>query len=158
MADKLYQMNISYVPKEDRLLLKISTKNSNEYRLWLTRRFSGLLINVLNKEITNRGGSSSIASSKITTRMFKDGAFEKSYEGGNVTFPLGESGILAYKINAGNNKDGDLQLELSPEQGQGLTVNLNKSLLYMFHNLLAQGVEQSGWGPVSIETASMKLH
>jgi len=158
MPDKLYQMNVSYVPKEDRLLLKVSTKSGDEYRFWLTRRFTGLLFNVLNKEIDKSGGMPSVASSQETTKMIKQGAFEKSYDDKSVSYPLGESGVLAYRINAGNNKDGNLQLEISPEKGQGITVNLNKSLLYMFHNLLSQGIDQTGWGLISNEAASMRIH
>ena len=36
MTDKLHQMNVTYIPKEDRLLLKISTTQKDEFRIWLT--------------------------------------------------------------------------------------------------------------------------
>ncbi len=158
MPDQLYQMNVSYVPKEDRLFLRVSSKSGDEYRLWLTRRFTGLLVNVLNKEIDKSGGLPSVTSNQETTKMIKEGAFEKSYEEKSITYPLTESGILAYRINTGNTEDGNLQLELSPEQGQGITINLNKSLLYMFHNLLSQGIDQTDWGLISDAAASTKIH
>ena len=39
MSSKLHQLTMSYLPKEDRILLRIGTAQNTEYRLWLTRRF-----------------------------------------------------------------------------------------------------------------------
>jgi hypothetical protein len=159
MPDQLHQINISHDGKEDRLLLRISTNEGNEFRLWLTRRYTNLLLGVLNKEIDNRGGAPSVAGSDETTKMLKDGALEKKYESEKAkSFPLGENGALAFRINARNTEDGNLVLELLPEEGQGITLNLNKSLLYMFHNVLTQGVTQAGWGLQTEAPASMKVH
>ena len=49
MSDQLHQMNISHNGKEDRLLLRVSTGAGDECRLWLTRRYTGLLMGILNK-------------------------------------------------------------------------------------------------------------
>lgn len=158
MADKLHQMNIVYNPKEDRLFLRISTMHGDEFRIWLTRRFTGLLYNVLNKRMEKSGGIPAVAASTETRKMFRDGAMEKKYEGENKSFPLGEEGILAYRINTAESEDGNLQLEISPEHGQGITVNLNDSLMYMFSNLLTQGMDQAGWKLVNENSGSTKVH
>lgn len=158
MTDQLHQINVSYSPAQDRLLLRISTQGSDEYRIWLTRRFTSLLMGLLNKEMDNRGGMPTVASSKETTKMLKDGALEKKYEEKNATFPLGESGILAYRINAGTRKDGNLSLEILPEKGKGITLNLNKSLMYMVHSVLTQGVSQASWQLAGADTVSTKVH
>lgn len=158
MTDKLHQMNIAYVPKEDRLLLRVSTLQGDEFRLWLTRRYTVLLFGVLNKYMDKSGGAPTVAANEQTRQMFKEGAMEKKYEEDVKNFPLGETGILAFKINAGNTEDGNLQLEIAPEEGQGITVNLNDSLMYMFSNLLTQGVEQAGWNITNENSASMKVH
>ena len=50
-------MNVSYAAREDRLLLRVSTSEDEEFRIWLTRRYTGLLLGVLNKEMDDRGGS-----------------------------------------------------------------------------------------------------
>jgi hypothetical protein len=39
----LHQMTMSYVAEEDRILFRLSTKDKKEYRMWLTRRFIGVL-------------------------------------------------------------------------------------------------------------------
>jgi len=40
---RLHQMTVKYLPTEDRMLLRIATSEKTEYRLWLTRRFIGVL-------------------------------------------------------------------------------------------------------------------
>ncbi|MEP1028816.1 MAG: hypothetical protein ABJI62_03900, partial [Alphaproteobacteria bacterium] len=39
MTKRLHQMTVTYVPTEDRMMLRIATSEKTEYRLWLTRRF-----------------------------------------------------------------------------------------------------------------------
>lgn len=78
MTSRLHQINVSHNTLEDRLLLRISTNTGEEFRMWLTRRYTSLLIGVLNKEIDERGGAPSVAGSEETTKMLKNGALEKS--------------------------------------------------------------------------------
>lgn len=158
MITRLHQMNISYMPAEDRLLLKVSSRSGEEYRLWLTRRYTGLLVNVLQQEFDRSGGKQVIAASADTTRMYREGAFEKTYEDQCVDYPLGEEGILAFRINLSRLKNGNLKLEMGPQQGQGLSLNLNKSMLYMFNNLLNQGIDQAGWNLPTGERISSRVH
>ena len=53
MSSPLHQMTMSFSAKDDRLLLRLSTRDMTEYRLWLTRRFVkvlwGALIQILEK-------------------------------------------------------------------------------------------------------------
>ena len=159
MNDQLHQINIAHNPKEDRLLLRISSGGGDEYRLWLTRRYTGLLLGVLNKEMDSRGGAPSVAGSKETTTMLKKGALEKKYDNENVSnFPLGEQGVLAFRINTRNTDEGNLVLELLPEKGKGITLNLNKGLLYMLHNILTQGITQAGWNLQTESSPSNQVH
>ena len=80
MTTQLHQMNVSYFPVEDRLLLKISSRNDDEYRLWLTRRYAQLLLKILDGEMDKSGGKHAVASNEKTRKMYKEGAFEKAYE------------------------------------------------------------------------------
>ncbi|NKB38655.1 MAG: hypothetical protein GKR93_16095 [Gammaproteobacteria bacterium] len=159
MSDQLHQINISYQPKEDRLMLKISSGNGDEYRFWLTRRFTGLLLGVLNKEMDARGGAPSVAGKEETTKMIKKGALEKKYEAEKVqSYPLGENGVLAFRINTRSPEEGNLVLELLPEKGKGITLNLNQALLYMLHNILTQGITQANWALQTESSVSMQVH
>jgi hypothetical protein len=155
MTDKLHQINVTYSGKEDRLLLRVTTIKGNEYRIWLTRRFTGLLFNILNKAMEQHGGAPSIGSEDQTKQMFKSGAFEKKFEEEkSKSFPVGEGGFLAFVIKTGNTQEGNLHLEILPEKGQGVTFNLDKQLQYMLHNLLSQGIARAEWHITNPESIS----
>lgn len=146
MTDRLHQININYHAVEDRLLLRINTRLGNEFRIWLTRRCTQRLLDVLQKAIDRLGGMPAVASRPETTRMFRQGALEKPYEEERVQqFPLGQEGFVACRVKAARAADDNLALELLPEQGQGVTMNLNQSLLFMFYNLLSQGIGRADW-------------
>lgn len=162
MEDKLHQMNITYSTREDRLMLRVTTQAGDEYRIWLTRRFTGLLFKVLENEMDKRGGIAAIGNKQQTRQMFKAGAFEKQFEEEkSINYPLGEEGFLAFGIKSANKQNGDLMLELLPEEGQGVTINLNASLLYMMHNLVSQSLIKAEWQRQVTDSAnqdSLKVH
>jgi len=145
MTDQLHQINIAYVDKEDRLLMRATTKNGDEYRVWFTRRYAGLLMDIINKGMNERGGMTALGSAPQTTDMIKEGALEKPFESNVKNYPLGEKGILGFGIKTNTSEDKILRLQLLPENGQGITLNLNDSLMYMFHNLLSQGIVRADW-------------
>lgn len=139
-------------------MLRVSSKGGDEFRLWLTRRYTGMLMNILKVELAKFGGEPTLASSDETRDMIKGGAFQQSFAGGSTSFPLGESGMLGFRINSELSGEGVLRLELLPEQGQGISVNLNKTLLYMLHNLITQGIDQAGWNLLNHAGESMNVH
>jgi hypothetical protein len=159
MSDQLHQLNINYIPVEDRLMLRINTLGGDEFRVWLTRRFTELLLNLLTREIDKHGGVPTLASTPETKKLFKQGAMEKRYEEEKITnYPLGETGFLASKINYKAAAEGVLKLEILPEKGQGVTLNLNKTLLFMFYNLLSQGCSQSAWKILNDQPSAQNVH
>ncbi len=140
-------------------MLRINTKKGDEFRIWLTRRFAGLLLNQLSKEMDKYGGEPTVASSPEIKQMFKDGSMEKRYEYDKiVNFPLGEPGILAFGMKFKSDADNILVLEIPPENGQGITLNLNKSMLFMFCNLLTQGCSQATWRLLDDDQSQMRVH
>lgn len=159
MTGSLKQLNISYQPKEDRLLLKVSTSGNSEYRVWLTRRFTSLLLRVLNQQMDKVGGMHAAASSEKTREHFREGAFNQPYdEPVSSVYPLGEEGILAFRINAGEAPDGTLKLQLLPEEGNGVNFALDKSMLYMLYNLLEQGLTRTDWNLQELQPPPSSLH
>ena len=158
--DKLHQINVTYNGSEDRLLLRTTTKHRDEYRIWLTRRFTSLLLDMLVKAMDKYGGLASLGSNPKTKAMFKSGAMDKKFEEDNAAnFPLGKNGFLAYAIKTTDMPDGNLHLEILPRKGVGISVNLDKPLLYMFHNLLAQGIAKAEWHLTQVqEMQSGRIH
>jgi hypothetical protein len=160
-TNKLHQINMQYSSKEDRILLRTSTENNDEYLIWLTRRYTKLLIDILDKEIEQRGGTTTIGTQKETKKLLNDGAFEKPYvEETPKTHPLGEKGVLAFGIKTGSDKNGNFALVIQSESGKGITYNLNDSLIYMFYSLLTQSIERAEWklGKLTQNPENNQLH
>ena len=146
MRKALQQINMIYVPEQDRLLLRISTAGDAEYRIWLTRRYSALLLQVFDRQIEREGGYQELASRNDTLERLRGGALGQPYAPAvRMQYPLGEQGVLAYKINVGKEASGAMSLQLLPEQGQGINFTLDKPTLYMLYNVLEQALSQTDW-------------
>lgn len=156
--NSLQQINISYDPEQDRLLLKAGTGDGTEYRVWLTRRYAGLLFRVLQEHIDKAGGAHQLASDPQTTGHLRQGAFEQAWDDGRHRFPLGEQGVLGYAIKAGLRKAGGINLQLLPRVGQGMNLNLDPPLLYLMTNLLEQATLQADWKLSGATAVSAPLH
>ncbi|MEY4641612.1 MAG: hypothetical protein RLZZ227_1606 [Pseudomonadota bacterium] len=159
MSNALQQINLNYVPEEDRLLLKVRTADEAEYRIWFTRRYSALLLQIFTDRIEREGGYQELASRKQTLDQLRGGAFDHSYDApSKAQYPLGENGVLGYRINVGKDDSGATTLQLLPEQGQGVTFTMDKSTLYMLYNLLEQALPQTEWNLHGSGTARGPLH
>jgi hypothetical protein len=144
MPAPLEQINVSYQPGEDRLLMKV-TSNREEYRIWLTRRYTALLLGVLENQLNALGTPTATRTGNLASKL-KQGAYEKPFKAENTRkYPLGEQGILGYRINVSKPKDGSVNLQLLPEQGQGLNLKLDEATTTMFCNLIEQGLTQTDW-------------
>jgi hypothetical protein len=156
----LQQINVSHEPEQDRLLLRASTAAGAEYRLWLTRRYTALLLQVLQRRINAAGGMQQLAASSQTTKHLRQGALEQPWDDSrSPSFPLGADGVLGYSISTGDLEGGLLNLQLLPREGQGLNLTLDQSLLYLLHSLLEQSVLQADWNlPLASATAGNALH
>ena len=160
-TNKLHQINMQYSNVEDRILLRTSTENNDEYLFWLTRRYTKLLIDIFDKEIDKRGGTTTIGTKKETTSLLNEGAFEKPYvEETPKNHPLGEDGVLAFGIKTGTDDNGNLVLIIQSESGQGITYNLNDTLIYMFYSLLTQSIARAEWdiGKLSQDASNKQIH
>lgn len=153
MSGALQQLNISYNPIEDRLLLRANAGGAGEFRVWLTRRYSVLLAKVLSDLIEKEGGMRELASSRDTINQLKGGAFDKEYSPpvaatsntSGPALPLGANGVLGYRISANRKTGGAMNLQLLPEKGPGLNLDLDRTMLFMLYNLLEQGLAGSEW-------------
>ena len=47
MSEKIHQMQITFVPVQDRLMFRLNTTAQTEFKLWFTRRYVKLLWQVL---------------------------------------------------------------------------------------------------------------
>jgi hypothetical protein len=150
---RIAQIQVSYAPLEDRLLLRMSTEDGSELRFWLTRRFIKLLAPVLN-DIAQKSGRGAMIPDSDTRRTVADfergealaGAdFSSGYEDGAKTLPLGESPILLARIQTQRSPTGTSVVSLHPQEGTGVELALDGKLLYSLMQLLEQGIRSAEW-------------
>jgi hypothetical protein len=151
----LRQMNISYEPVEDRLLLRITAGepgNLDEYRIWLTRRFVRIIWSLLEKAVA----SEPVTDPRVPTesagaiREFKQAAalaeadFSTPFSAEPTRTPLGPTPLLVCKIQIRQHTTGHLMI-LETAQGQTVNLALNTGLIHSFRKLLADQTLKAQW-------------
>ena len=153
MSPKLRQLNVTYVPEEDRLLLKVSTSDDQEYRAWCTRRFVRLLLDRLEilfeSEVTETQVVPQEVRKDVAQLKHRDAvteqAFTKPYEAEPVSYPLGESGILLTQLSYREKDGGHVTMALSGSGGKGVTLNMDSKLQHHFYEIMSRACQRAGW-------------
>lgn len=150
---QLHQIQIQFVPREDRILLRIKTTDKSEFRFWMTRRYVKLLWPVVVKMLEadqqiqlqeNQAAKSAVLSFQHEKALQK-GDFATQFSEDSSNLPLGETPILLAKIQLKRRNDGGNLLCMHPEKGEGIDLGLNEVLLHSFSKLLADAVSVSDW-------------
>ncbi len=165
----LHQISCRYDAFEDRLLLSISTRDKAEYRCWLTRRFALSLINdfkVNTAKFRMAKPADPVASSNIDPKEMADfqqaadtqkGNFEKKFEPCEE-FPVGEEGFLVKTITLTPKGNEKLLLIILPNKGKGINLNINKSILNNFFEVIERALSLSGWVDQNTLSSQQHLH
>jgi len=167
MTDKTDQYQMAYVAEQDRMLLRIGTRDKAEYRLWLTRRAVKLLWHGL-LQVVEAGAAKDtpIEADKREAILYfehqsavEQADFETSFEETASSFPLGEEGVLVSHMRVDRKPDGTYTLRLDPKKGKGITINLHEKLMHSFMQMLIDFSNLAEWGldlrlPMSESTAS----
>lgn len=157
MTERLHQLNIHFDPVEDRLLLRMTVAGADgrhEYRIWLTRRFIGLLWQSLQRTIDDvlQADQRISPSGRDAVRRFQQESalaqadFSTPYAEGAADAPLGETPLLVSKARVGRAAQGGSVLTLEAAGGPAVRINLNDQLLHAFMKLLSDGARNAQWG------------
>jgi hypothetical protein len=153
MSQKIHQMQIAFVPVQDRLMFRLRTTARAEFRFWFTRRYVKLLWQAVKQMLNNtqsgiiadphtRQAMISLEHEQALTQM----DFQTQYrEEPEISRPLGEEPVLVSKIQTRPGPENTQVLCLQPEQGQGLDIVFNSTLLHSFCKLLEEGVQKAEW-------------
>jgi hypothetical protein len=153
MSPQLRQINVSYIDKEDRLLLRVSTSVEAEYRLWCTRRFTRLLLDRLDglfqQEVAVTVSAPAPARREVARMQHNlavsEDAFGKAYEAQPTAFPLGESGLLVTTIKYNKLNSGILRLQFTDGGDKGMALSLTEGLQHQLYELFLRASEKAGW-------------
>jgi hypothetical protein len=158
MTSQIHQISLSYSSEEDRLLLIITTRELEEYRIWLTRRYTSILLGVVRKIIQDFGGLTDQSVSQEVQNLFKDGAFDKPLEQNTGSLPFGNDGILAYGLSTEQIDEMQFAIELFSKEQRKISFGFNKANIVMFHNLLQQCLLKTNWNIVEIVPKGENIH
>lgn len=151
MSDTVSQIQASYHPSEDRILLNIKTLNDQVYLAWITRRFLKLLIPVLHGQHPTTGKSLFDEKTSHIQQAQKEktqlsGDYESQYlKPEDPQYPLGEEPILLAKITFKDIYSEKGSLALEPEKGQGILLPYHPELLGPLIKIFAKALEPADW-------------
>lgn len=161
----LEQLNLSYLPAEDRILLRVGlsaasqdAKEKHEVQIFLTRRMLKLMWPAMMEATTahlrlNRP-EAAFASEELLNmdhdeaiqHIAETGNFDRAYDGEDRKILNGERPFLLETIKFHLQKDAPLWLQFFPVQGGTVDLKLDTELLHGFCKLLIDSERASGWG------------
>ena len=157
----LNQFQITYQAAEDRILLRATFREDSdklqEIRAWLTRRMVRnlwpKLLESLEAQVTLDNPGAAQARSLIVgmdhqasvAAIEQGGRFGVPFQPAENDFPLGETPIVITRAKFSMAAGQPVQIELSPEDGNGFQMGLTTELLHGFCRLLQQAVANSDW-------------
>ncbi len=156
----LHQLNITFNPGEDRLLLRLTADDGrglSEYRFWLTRRFVIILWQaldqVLDKEVM--AAAPTAAASQAAHRTMKEFQRESAIESSDFSTPyaeetpkqtpLGENPLLVSKLQVRRQETGQYILVLHDANNQGINLTVNLNIIHSLRKLLSNATVAAQW-------------
>lgn len=150
---QLHQINAQYDVAQDRLLLRISTRDRLEYRLWLTRRITALLWPGLfrlleSSEPVRRQAYPDSQQAMLEFQhehALQQTDFSQSFDADALTPALPEP-LLVHKVQMRRSSEQLYVLLFSPPEGPGLQIQLPEKMVHALAKLIADGVKAANWG------------
>ncbi len=156
---QMHQMQLTYVAVEDRLLFRVNTKARQEFRFWMTRRYTAMLWHTLTQLLANRASAPGVAPAVPHSDPLAEAAkqeikhqevvsqadFKTQYQE-STYLPLGESPILLFSIGVKPGPQSEALLCLHPEQGQGIEMVLNEQIVHSLCQLILDTATRAEWG------------
>jgi len=150
---KLQQLKVEFNPEQDRLLVRVSSDDSKEILLWLTRRCVKLLWPALLKVAQSTPEIASQADPEVKKALLgfhhekavRQADFSTPYREIARERPLGADPILVARVQARRNERGGSVVSFLPRTGQGVHLTLDDAVLHSFFRLLQSSVAKAEW-------------
>jgi hypothetical protein len=164
---QIHQMSVTYLPEQDRILMRINTTEGEEMRMWLTRRLMVGLWPLLSKLLTEHllklesAGASLAGANPELKKMLAEfrkeeflqhADFDTPYQEGQGRLPLGEEPLLVTDVDAAPLANGPLRLNFNERPAssgdtkpRSFQMEMQPKLMQGLMHLLDQALLQSGW-------------
>lgn len=160
---QIRQLSIDYQEHEDRVLIRLAGTESEEVRIWLTRRLFERLLPPLQRSTTELEARLAAMSGRDThtKQMLADirrdeslqsTDFQTPYQNQATVFPVGETPLLVTKIDLSQRSNGRLRLGFEEQLAQAETprqygFELPPKLLHSVIHLMEKAGRRGGWLP-----------
>jgi hypothetical protein len=153
MMQKIHQMQIVFVPEQDRLLFRLRTTDGSEMKLWLTRRYVKLLWNVMKQMLgkLHSGKDADGRTSEAQLSFQHEQALAKMnfatpyQEAPHAYRPLGEEPVLVANIQVKPGLENTQMLCMHPVRGSGIEIAMDSFWLHSLCKLLVGAVKSADW-------------
>jgi len=159
----IHQLSVTYHQEEDRLLVRVSSHENEEFRLWLTRRMTLALMPGLTKAATDQlarhtesndlAAPADIQRQRIVDNFKKEALtyasdFKTPYQAKDAVLPMGKEPLLVTEVKMSLLKSGKLQLafiEKLPDPGRNVRIATGAQLTQGLLQLLNKCLKKSQW-------------
>lgn len=147
----LGQINVSYSEQEDRLLLRVSTTDADEIRLWLTRRLTFALCAgldaIADAQLSGMAPNAAPLRDAIKEfhreRVLSEMDFSSPFQSQATSYSLGEAPLLVVGSTLVN---GDMtQWGLTLADGRCINLSLPAKLMQGVYKMLTDSIDRAGW-------------
>lgn len=150
---RLKQIQSSYRPVQDRLLIRFSTTDRAEFSLWFTRRFVGLIWPPMMQILSSSGLVKSMETpqARQVTLGFEHQValskadFSSKYEENAVSWPLGKEPLLIVTLEIKKTNENQFTFCFRHQQGRSLNILLQRETIHSLCKLLIEASEKGGW-------------
>ncbi len=162
----VHQLSITYLPEQDRILIRVNTSENRELQCWFTRRLTLGLAPLLERMVTETAAASRgpatthLANADPTAKKavadfnrsetIRGADFSTPYRVAEATAPLFDSPLLITEVNTAQLGGGKLRLNcIEKLSGTPLArkfeLALSDNLTHAFMHLLERAVVASQW-------------
>lgn len=152
---QLRQMNLAYDRQQDRLLMRLSTSDDTEYRMWLTRRmvagmWPGIVQLVQSTTVARQAvdpGTKRAVVEFQREHALRETQFGAPYEAAKLTPAIPGEPILVWGIQMRPAPDGNgHDINFLPKEGAGVHIRLQDQMLHAWIKLLQDVMTAADWG------------
>ncbi len=164
---QIHQLSVSYVDRQDRLMLRVNTQTAQEFRFWLTRRLALRLLPAIGQSLGRLETRSAavlapdLQTRQILTDLQRESFLEKAdfktpFADQPAELPLGEEPMLVTDVQLSLPQGGGMHMLLQDKGASSASgqkecqLHLQASLVHGLSHLMRQAIDKAQW-----ETAAL---
>lgn len=153
MTDALHQMTAEFVPVQDRILFRVSTREKREYRVWLTRRLVkklwGVAVHSFEAEPEVKAQAqphvrNAVLSMKHQQAVESSDFSQKHHPDNQPAVDMDEP-LLATGVKITRGTGGAVQVVFLTVEGRAVNLNLNEEMLHALCHILQGAADRAEW-------------